>query len=109
MEDDLKEFRALIIEKARDLAETGFILHGTIRKHYMACGHKGCRCQGDPPKLHGPYYDWTRKIDGKTKTVRLTKKQAGIIGMWINNMRRIERTISEMGKISTQAADKIRE
>jgi hypothetical protein len=108
MEDDLQSLRKLVADKARELAEVGFILYGTIRKHYMACGRKGCRCQADPPRLHGPYYDWTRKVDGKTKTVRLTEEQAKIIGAWINDMRKIERAISEMEKISAQAADKIR-
>jgi hypothetical protein len=26
----------------------------------------------DPPRLHGPYAEWTRKIGGKTITRRLT-------------------------------------
>src|SRR6266702_4075494 len=30
------------------------------------------RGQADPPRLHGPYAEWTRKIGGKTITRRLT-------------------------------------
>ena len=108
MTGDLQDLRKQLEKKAEDLADVDFVLYGTIRKHYMPCGRRGCRCQADPPRLHGPYYDWTRRIDGKTKTVRLTEEQARIIGKWISNMRKIERIISEMQKISGQAADKIR-
>jgi len=27
-----------------------------------------CRCHADPPQLHGPYHQWTRKKNGKTAT-----------------------------------------
>jgi hypothetical protein len=37
-----------------------------------ACGKRRCRCHGDPPVLHGPDAEWTRKIGGKTVTRRLS-------------------------------------
>ena len=55
-------------------------------------------------QLHGPYYDWTRRVDGKTKTVRLTGDQARVIEEWISNMRRVEKIVMEMENISVQAA-----
>ena len=102
--DDPESLRNKISELSGNLQDTGFILYGTVRKHYMRCGHSGCRCHADPPQLHGPYYDWTRRVYGKTKTVRLTEGQAAMIGEWISGMRRVEKTISEMEKISVQAA-----
>ena len=96
--------RDKISEMFRNLQDTGFILYGTVRRHYMKCGHKGCKCHADPPQLHGPYYDWTRRVDGKTRTVRLTEDQAGIVKQWISNMRKVEKTIDQMEKISVQAA-----
>lgn len=80
-------------ELSENLHDTGFSLYGTVRKHYLKCGHSGCRCQADPPELHGPYHDWTRRVRGKTKTVRLTGEQANIIEEWISNMRKVEKTI----------------
>lgn len=32
-------------------------------------GTPGCRCKADPPQLHGPYWQWTRKVAGKTVTL----------------------------------------
>ena len=33
-----------------------------------ACGTPSCRGRADPPQMHGPYWQWTAKIDGKTLT-----------------------------------------
>ncbi len=99
-----KRIRAL----SEKLADIDFVLHGSVTKHYMRCGHAGCRCMSEPPVLHGPYHDWTRRVEGKTVTVRLTEAQAGIISGWIQNMRRVEGIVSEMEKLTLRAAKLIR-
>ena len=43
----------------------------------MPAAIRPCRCKGDPPRLHGPYYLWTRKVAAKTVTVRLTAIRRG--------------------------------
>ena len=53
------------------LAEVGFALPGTINIAMNRCGKPNCACHHDPPKLHGPYITWTRKVSGKTITRRL--------------------------------------
>src|SRR5215467_3471204 len=58
---------------AAELAAAGFALPGTLTVRAYACGKPGCRCHASPPRLHGPYAEWTRKIDGKTVTRRLTR------------------------------------
>ncbi len=57
---------------AAQLAAAGFALPGTLTVRSYACGKPNCRCHADPPRLHGPYAEWTRKIGGKTVTRRLT-------------------------------------
>jgi len=47
---------------AAELAAAGFALPGTLTVRAYACGKPGCRCHADPPRLHGPYAEWTRKI-----------------------------------------------
>jgi hypothetical protein len=54
------------------LAQAGLALPGTLTIRAYACGKPNCRCHADPPRLHGPYAEWTRKIGGKTITRRLT-------------------------------------
>ena len=58
--------RAARDQIAAELAQAGFALPGTLTVRAYACGKPGCRCHADPPRLHGPYAEWTRKIGGKT-------------------------------------------
>ena len=55
-------------ELIKALSQTGWALPGTFTERYNRCGKANCRCKQDPPTLHGPYYQWTRKVDGKTVT-----------------------------------------
>ena len=56
-------------------AAAGPALPGTLTVRAYACGKPNCRCHADPPRLHGPYAEWTRKIGGKTVTRRLTPRE----------------------------------
>ncbi len=105
---ELAEHLAMIEEKRRELQDIGFVLRGTILKHSMKCGTPGCRCRADPPVLHGPYYDWTRKVRGKTVTVRLKEEEAKVMMEWIANGRKLNKIVGEMFKITFEAVELIR-
>lgn len=85
---------------ASRLAQVGFALPGTLLERRMSCGKPGCRCQGDPPRLHGPYHQWTRTICGKTVTRRLTDEQAAVYGPWFANARRLRALVNELEALS---------
>ena len=85
---------------AQQLANIGFALPGSLLERRMSCGKPGCRCQADPPQLHGPYHQWTRKIDGKTRTRRLTPEQAELYRPWFNNARQLRDLINELEALS---------
>ena len=53
---------------AAETAALGFALPGTLADRMTRCGRPNCGCHADPPRLHGPYHQWTRKKDGKTAT-----------------------------------------
>ena len=58
---------------AQIAAPAGFALPGTLTVRAYPLRHTpNCRCHADPPRLHGPYPEWTRKIGGKTVTRSLT-------------------------------------
>ncbi len=61
------------------LADAGFAPPGTLLEVAHVCGKPNCRCTADPPRPHGPYHRWTRRIDGKTVTRHLTAPQAGAL------------------------------
>jgi hypothetical protein len=92
-------------ELKAQLAEIDFILPGTINVAMNRCGKPSCACHADPPRLHGPYITWTRKVDGKTVTRRLTADQLERYQPWFENKRRLRRLIRELETLSLQAAE----
>lgn len=85
---------------AQRLAEIGFALPGTLIERRMSCGKASCRCQADPPRLHGPYHQWTRTVDGKTVTRNLTDEQIERYSDWFDNTRQIRALIDELQTLS---------
>lgn len=81
---------------AARLAAIGLALPGTLLTRTMACGKPGCRCAADPPRLHGPYHQWTRKIDGTTRTRRLSDDQVDAYGPWFANAQQLRALTSEL-------------
>ena len=65
------------------------VLPGTIAERRTRCGRPNCACHADPPRLHGPYRQWTRKIAGKTVSRCLTADQLRDYQPWFDNDRRI--------------------
>jgi hypothetical protein len=107
MADDLQQLRRRHQQLAARLGTVGFALPGSITRRYTTCGKPGCRCQAEPPRPHGPYYQLTRKVAGKTVTTRLTARQAARYAEWIANQREQRRLLGEMEQISRQAAELI--
>jgi hypothetical protein len=88
------------------IAEIGFILPGTLNVAPNRCGKPRCACHADPPRLHGPYITWTRKVAGKTVTRRLSAEQAERYRPWFENNRRLRQLIAELEALSLQAAER---
>jgi len=105
LERQQRRYREVAAELATELATLGFISPGSVVVRYTSCGKPGCRCQGDPPQRHGPYYQWSRAVDGKTVSRRLNEPQAELYRDWIANRQRIETLITEMEEASAAAAE----
>jgi hypothetical protein len=97
--------RARAARIARELAETGFILPGTLTERLTRCGRANCHCHADPPVLHGPYHQWTRKVRGKTATRLLTDDQLSDYQPWFDNQRRLRALIAELEALSLAIAE----
>jgi hypothetical protein len=64
------------IQQIKDaLSKLGPLLPGTISTQWNVCGKPGCRCK-DPkkPRKHGPYYQLSFIIDGKSSTMFVKKE-----------------------------------
>lgn len=92
---------------AERVADIGFIAAGSITLRHNRCGKPNCRCHGDPPQLHGPYYQWTAKVDGKTVTRRLTANEASLYQEWIRNDRKLRALITQMRTVAAKATELI--
>jgi hypothetical protein len=100
---DAERYEAL----KREVATVPPIRRGSLVRRFMPCGKAGCRCQASPPALHGPYYQWTRKVRGKTVTVRVTPAQAKLLGEWINHGRRLDRILHQMETVSKRLTEPV--
>jgi hypothetical protein len=88
-----------------ELAEIDRALPGTINVAMNRCGKPNCACHADPPKLHGPYITWTRKVAGKTVTRRLSTEQLERYRHWFENDRRLRALVKEIETLSLNALD----
>jgi len=105
LDDYERRYRELLA----DVAQVGFIRSGSLAPRYNYCGKPNCRCHADPPHPHGPYYQWTAKLNGKTVNRRLSPREAELYTQWIANDRRLHALIEEMRAVAAQATELILE
>jgi hypothetical protein len=85
----------------------GFVRPGSLVRRALRCGTPGCRCKADPPVLHGPYYQWTWKVRGKTVSLWLTDAQATRCAEWVRNHRQLRAIVRKMEALSLKETDRI--
>ena len=105
IEQRLAGYQRRYRELAAELADLGYIAAGSITERSTRCGTPGCRCHADPPQLHGPYWQWTAKVNGKTVTRRLSQTDAKLYQEWISNDRQLRKTITRMRQVAAKASE----
>lgn len=78
---------------------------GTITRRDTSCGKPNCKCQADPPQLHGPYISWTRKVNNKTVTRLLTEDQLADYQPWLDNNRRLRDLTRQLQALTLDIID----
>jgi len=91
----------------QSVADIGLVRSGSLVRRFMPCGKAHCRCQASPPKLHGPYFQWTRKIRGRTVTVRVAEHEAHLFADWIANRRRLHHIVGQIEQVSLRLTDRL--
>jgi hypothetical protein len=94
--------RTLEVIAAELAAVAGPALPGTLLVRSYACGKPRCRCHAEPPVLHGPYAEWTRKIGGKTVTRRLTSEELAAWQPLFDNARKMRDLLAELQERTLQ-------
>ena len=91
------------LEQARiatALGEIAFALPGSVAVRTYRCGKDNCACHDDPPRLHGPSIQWTRKVDAKTVNRVLSEEQWSDYEAWLENARRLRALVTELERLS---------
>ena len=90
----------------REIQKLGFVRPGSLVRRFMPCGNPTCRCMADPPQLHGPYYQWSYKVAGKTRSIRLSENQARLCEEWTRNHKRLKQLVCQMEQLSLKATNR---
>jgi hypothetical protein len=106
-ESRLNAYERRYRELARQLGDIGYIASGSLAPRFNRCGKTNCACHADPPRLHGPYWQWTAKVDGKTVNRRLTPREADLYNEWIANDRQARDLLAKMRNLAAKATELI--
>ena len=84
-----------------ELGQIDYALPGSVIERMMRCGSPRCtRCKTDPPQLHGPYLQWSRKVEGKTVSKMLSPEQLERYQPWLDNARRLNDLVTELHNLT---------
>lgn len=108
-EPTLGEYEQRYRQLLGEITHIGFIRTGSVASRFNYCGKPNCRCHADPPQPHGPYWQWTAKVDGKTVNRRLTNREAELYQEWIGNDRKLRALIDELREVAETATNLILE
>ena len=92
--------QARSLERIRtELATLGPCLPGSVVVRIGRCGKEACVCRGDPPRLHGPFRSWTRKVQKKTVTRLLSEDELADYQGFFDNDRRLKELLKELEEL----------
>ncbi len=99
----LQRYEAQFRGLRAQLADLGFFCKGTLLEHRLTCGKPNCACARHPERRHGPYFDWTYKVAGKTVGVRLRPDVVADYRAAIAEWRRLRTLLGRLESLSRQA------
>jgi hypothetical protein len=102
-ERQLARLRARFEHHAQEIARLGFLLKGSLLQRFKECSSPGCACHTDPDRLHGPYWQWSTKVNGKTVSRTLSEQQVSRYREWMENGRRFDEIVRDLYELSAQA------
>src|SRR5260370_34117306 len=91
----------------QQLHQLGYFLKGTVLKRMMKCGHPNCACQRDASRRHGPYFEWTYKVTGKTVNVKLSPQAAPLYQAATKQHRQLKAALARLERLSRTALTRL--
>jgi hypothetical protein len=99
VDSTLSRFR----QTRQQLQQVDYFLKGTVLKRMMKCGQPTCACHRDPSRRHGPYFEWTYKLRGKTVSVKLNPQAAPLYQAATKQHRQLKLVLARMERLSRTA------
>lgn len=90
-----------------EIRALGWARPGSVTRRHVTCGNLACCCAANPPELHGPYYQWSHKIRGKTRSLRLSEAQARQCREWAANYKRLRKLVRRLEALALQETDRV--
>ena len=75
----------------------GPMLPGSISTQWNVCGKAGCRCKDpDDPQRHGPYYQLSFSVGGRSSTMFLKKEEVPAVQKCLQRYKRFKQLATEL-------------
>jgi hypothetical protein len=98
----IREARKRVRERTQRLRAAidamDYVTSGTLHTRTKVCGRSNCRCSQDPAARHGPYYEWSRREQGRLVHNIVSREQAALVADAIHNYRRVQELLGRWEK-----------
>ena len=97
---DRERLRRRFLELRQGLEQIEYFCKGTVLKRMMKCGKAQCACASDATKRHGPYFELTYKVNGKTVNIKLSSEAAPLYRAAVQQYRKLKTLLDRLEKLS---------
>lgn len=91
---------------AAALCDAGFVLPGSLNVRSYRCGKANCACHRSEDKMHGPYIQWTRSLEGKTVHRRLSEEQLEEYQGYFDEATRIKELLTKLETVTVSMVER---
>ena len=99
----LARYREQYRELKAALGQLAYFCKGTVLSRTVKCGKATCPCANNPDSRHGPYFEWTYKVAGKTAYHRLSVQEANVYRAGASEYRKLKRLLRRLENVSRRA------
>jgi len=97
---DLERLRRRFLELRQGLEQIEYFSKGTVLKRMMKCGKAQCACASDATKRHGPYFELTYKVNGRTVNIKLSSEATPLYRAAVQQYRKLKTLLDHLEKLS---------
>ena len=89
-----------------ELARIGLVLPGSLTVRSYRCGKANCACHATPPRLHGPYNQWSRRSAKKTVHLNVSPDRLDDYHQLLEGHRRLKTLIDALEVLSLAVVER---